>query len=140
MHSVFAWAGQHAGKKQSCRSSSPLQTAGSGACGVLQVHDAILEDLVYPTEIVGKRIRYRVDNSRLLKVRSWGSSPPAALASHTHAAMCTSLFTKPLVALQVYLDPKDRNTTEYKLDTFGSVYKRLTGKEVVFEFPAVDQA
>ena len=42
--------------------------------------------------------------------------------------------------LQVYLDPKDRNTTEYKLDTFGSVYKRLTGKEVVFEFPAVEQA
>ena len=42
--------------------------------------------------------------------------------------------------VQVYLDPKDRNTTEYKLDTFGSVYKRLTGKEVVFEFPAVEQA
>ena len=44
------------------------------------------------------------------------------------------------LCLQVYLDPKDRNTTEYKLDTFGSVYKRLTGKEVVFEFPAVEQA
>ena len=37
--------------------------------------------------------------------------------------------------LQVYLDPKDRNSTEYKLDTFGSVYKKLTGKDVVFEFP-----
>jgi small subunit ribosomal protein S7e len=35
----------------------------------------------------------------------------------------------------VHLDPKDRNTTEYKLDTFASVYKRLTGKEVSFEFP-----
>ena len=36
---------------------------------------------------------------------------------------------------QVYLDPKDRNTTEYKLDTFGAVYKKLTGKDVVFDFP-----
>ena len=37
--------------------------------------------------------------------------------------------------MQVLLDPKERNTTEYKLETFGSVYKRLTGKDVVFEFP-----
>lgn len=40
-----------------------------------------------------------------------------------------------LLYAQVYLDPKDRNSTEYKLDTFGSVYKKLTGKDVVFEFP-----
>ncbi len=33
-----------------------------------QVHDAILGDLVYPTEIVGKRVRYRLDGSKLLKV------------------------------------------------------------------------
>lgn len=32
------------------------------------VHDAILEDLVYPAEIVGKRIRVRLDGSRLIKV------------------------------------------------------------------------
>ena len=69
------------------------------------VHANLLEDLVYPTEIVGKRQRYRLDGSRLLKV---------------------------------YLDAKDRNTTEYKLDTFAGVYKKMTGKEVSFEFPVTE--
>jgi len=42
--------------------------------------------------------------------------------------------------LQVYLDPKERNTTEYKLETFGGVYKRLTGRVVNFEFPQTETA
>jgi len=66
------------------------------------VHEKILEDLVYPTEIVGKRTRFGVDGSRLIKV---------------------------------FLDSKDATSLEYKLDSFSSVYKRLTGKDVVFEFP-----
>jgi small subunit ribosomal protein S7e len=32
------------------------------------VHEKILEDLVYPTEIIGKRTRVAVDGSKLLKV------------------------------------------------------------------------
>lgn len=32
------------------------------------VYDAILEDLVYPVEIVGKRIRVKLDGSQLIKV------------------------------------------------------------------------
>ena len=34
------------------------------------VHDAILEDVVYPAEIVGKRVRYRIDGAKIIKVRN----------------------------------------------------------------------
>ncbi|KAI0052603.1 40S ribosomal protein S7 [Auriscalpium vulgare] len=66
------------------------------------VHEKVLEDLVFPTEIVGKRTRVNTDGSKLLKV---------------------------------FLDSKDSTSLEYKLDSFSSVYRRLTGKDVVFEFP-----
>ncbi|KAJ4962015.1 hypothetical protein NE237_021925 [Protea cynaroides] len=69
------------------------------------VHDAMLEDVVYPAEIVGKRVRYRLDGSKIIKI---------------------------------YLDPKERNNTEYKLETFAGVYRKLSGKDVVFEFPITE--
>ncbi|KAF5457455.1 40S ribosomal protein S7-like [Juglans microcarpa x Juglans regia] len=69
------------------------------------VHDAMLEDIVHPAEIVGKRIRYRIDGSKIIKI---------------------------------LLDPKERNNTEYKLETFSGVYKKLTGKDVVFEYPIAE--
>jgi len=38
------------------------------------------------------------------------------------------------------LDAKDKNTLEYKLETFSAVYKKMTGKDVVFEFPVQELA
>merc|ERR1712064_56437 len=66
------------------------------------VHSAILDDLVYPAEIVGKRIRVKLDGSRMMKI---------------------------------FLDKAQQTQVEHKVDTFGAVYKKLTGKEVTFEFP-----
>ncbi|CAB3258647.1 unnamed protein product [Arctia plantaginis] len=66
------------------------------------VYDAILEDLGFPAEIVGKRIRIKLDGSQIIKV---------------------------------HLDKNQQTTIEHKVDTFQSVYKKLTGREVTFEFP-----
>merc|ERR1712130_913925 len=66
------------------------------------VHDAILEDLCFPAEIVGKRIRTKLDGSKMIKV---------------------------------HLDKSQQNNVEHKLDTFTFVYKKLTVKDVTFEFP-----
>lgn len=65
------------------------------------VHEAWLEDMCYPTEIVGKRIRVKTDGSRLMKV---------------------------------ILDHKDQTTIEGKTEVMASVYRKLTGKDVAFEF------
>lgn len=32
------------------------------------VHEAMLEEIVYPAEIIGKRVRYRLDGSKIMKV------------------------------------------------------------------------
>jgi small subunit ribosomal protein S7e len=64
------------------------------------VQDSILDDLVFPAEIAGKRTRVKVDGSRLLKV---------------------------------LLTPKDQSAVEGKTDTFKSLYKHLTQKDISFE-------
>jgi len=66
------------------------------------VHDKMLEDLCYPAEIVGKRIRTKLDSSKVIKV---------------------------------HLDMAHKNNIEHKTDTLSAVYKKMTGKDVTFEFP-----
>nr|ACV20980.1 small subunit ribosomal protein 7 [Tylopharynx sp. WEM-2009] len=66
------------------------------------VHEAMLNDIVFPAEIVGKRTRVKLDGKRILKV---------------------------------HLDKQQQTNVEHKVDTFASVYKHLTGKDVSFEFP-----
>lgn len=71
------------------------------------VHENLLNDLVYPTEIVGKRTKVKLDGSKLI---------------------------------QVFLDRKDHTALEYKLETFAVSYKKLTGKDVNFQFAAPQAA
>jgi len=65
------------------------------------VHDALLEDIVYPSEITDRRVRVRVDGNR---------------------------------SQRVTLDSRGKSAIEHKLETLTGVYKRLTGKDVVFQF------
>ncbi|KAH8345266.1 hypothetical protein KR067_000526, partial [Drosophila pandora] len=37
--------------------------------------------------------------------------------------------------VKVHLDKNQQTTIEHKVDTFTSVYKKLTGRDVTFEFP-----
>ena len=43
-----------------------------------------------------------------------------------------------ILYVQIFLDPKERNNTEYKLETFAAVYRKLSGKDVVFEYPLTE--
>ena len=65
------------------------------------VQDNLLDDLLFPTEIAGKRTKVKTDGSRLLKV---------------------------IVA------KKDQDAIEGKTDGFRVVFKKLTNRDVTFEF------
>jgi small subunit ribosomal protein S7e len=68
------------------------------------VHDAILDDMLYPVEVTGKRLRVKTDGSKQHKI---------------------------------LLDPKDEQNVDGRLDGYAAVYKKLTGRDVTFVFPAV---
>jgi small subunit ribosomal protein S7e len=66
-----------------------------------QVQSALLDDLCFPSEITGKRLRVRADGGRVLKV---------------------------------HLSQKDQHAVADRTDVFRAVYKKLTSKDVTFEF------
>jgi len=84
------------------KNRKPLKQKRPRSRTLTAVHDAILSDLVFPAEVVGRRIRVKLDGKQLMKV---------------------------------HLDKTQQTNVEHKIDTFSSVYKRLAGKDVVFEFP-----
>ncbi|CAF0709762.1 unnamed protein product [Brachionus calyciflorus] len=87
--------------KPNRKTRNPLKQKRPRSRTLTTVHENALNDLVYPAEIVGKRIRVKLDGSRLIKV---------------------------------HLDKSQQTTVEHKVDTFVSIYKKLTGKDVNFEF------
>jgi small subunit ribosomal protein S7e len=82
--------------------SSKTKAPRSRTRTLTSVQEAILDDICYPTEISGKRIRFKTNGTKMLKC---------------------------------YLSAKDHANVETKVDTFSAVYRALTNKDVVFEFP-----
>lgn len=126
--------------------------------------------MVFPSEIVGKRIRVKLDGKQLIKVHldklqqtniehkvSWEihkvglSSLSAFFNSHWKPFLSRNCIFYPrndtkvgfTLSVSLLTLHKLKKTAWYlqfsvlfpQIDTFASVYKKLTGREVTFEFP-----
>uniref|UniRef100_A0A914IA21 40S ribosomal protein S7 n=1 Tax=Globodera rostochiensis TaxID=31243 RepID=A0A914IA21_GLORO len=101
-HIIFIAKRRILPKPQRGKNRKPLGQKRPRSRTLTAVHDAILSDIVFPAEVVGKRTRVKLDGKQIIKV---------------------------------HLDKAQQTTVEHKVDTFSHLYKRLTGKDVVFEFP-----
>ena len=68
---------------------------------ITSVHEAILDDLIYPCECVGKHTKISCDKGKVVKC---------------------------------FLGNQNQQAVENKLDAFKTIYKKLTNKNVDFEF------
>ena len=122
------------------------------------VHDAMLEDLVYPAEIIGKRIRVRLDGSRFIKVHldktqqtniehkvsGAGSAQMQDQAqSRRHKRHGQSRLVVHVMVNYLYpptwpLPSRPSPSLSMQLEIFTGIYSKLTGKHVTFEFHASD--
>lgn len=60
------------------------------------------------------------------------------LCDRSHRGKLLLLNMVDNIVWQIFLDPKERNNTEYKLETLAGVYRKLTGKDIVFEYPITE--
>uniref|UniRef100_A0AC34FMR7 40S ribosomal protein S7 n=1 Tax=Panagrolaimus sp. ES5 TaxID=591445 RepID=A0AC34FMR7_9BILA len=67
-HVVFVAKRRIINKPLRGKNRTPLKQKRPRSRTLTAVHDAILSDLVFPAEVVGKRIRYKLDGKQLLKV------------------------------------------------------------------------
>ena len=99
-------SGQHVVVVANRKIMAPSAASRPKSRTLTAVHEALMEDVVHPLEIVGKRTRV----SRGAKL------------------------------LKVLLDPKESSHYEGKLETFQTVYHKLTGKRAEFGFPVEEKA
>lgn len=101
-HVIFVGQRKIMPKEQKKATSKCYKQKRPVSRSVASVHEAVLSDIVYPAEIVGKRVRHKLDDTKVIKA---------------------------------FLDRGNQTNIEHKTGTFSAVYKRLTGKNVLFEFP-----
>ncbi|KAK4793315.1 hypothetical protein SAY86_023750 [Trapa natans] len=111
---LYVLLGNGSGSKHLRRILRPPKKGSAAQCPrnhtLTLVHESLLDDIVLPAEIVGKHMRYRMDGSKVMKV---GNNK----------------------IIQFTWTQKSRTIPEYKLESFYAVYRKLAGKDVVFEYP-----
>ncbi|KAG0661870.1 40S ribosomal protein [Rhodotorula mucilaginosa] len=105
-----------------------------------EVHERTLEDLVFPTRFPADQISCSrfAGGMRAEILVVWRHAPSAGTLTARASDEITGKRTRQAVdgskTIKVFLDQKDATNLEYKLDSFSSVYQKLTGKNVHFEF------
>ncbi|KAL0967641.1 hypothetical protein UPYG_G00254830 [Umbra pygmaea] len=89
------------------------------------VHDTILEDLVFPREIVGKRIRVKLDCSRLIKIHL----DKAQQNNVEHKEIEVGGSRKAIIFVPV---PQLRSFQKIQVRLVRELEKEFSGKHVLF--------